>query len=83
MLQSLLKSFLIFSNIQQLIQSDREALLLNTEQGKNASKLFLAKEHNMEAIWTKLSPLPITSEDVDTWSRNMQETVTSLGAGKK
>ncbi|KAF2889856.1 hypothetical protein ILUMI_16317 [Ignelater luminosus] len=72
------KDALIKLNEQQLIQADREALLLNTKDGKTASKLFLAKEHTMEAIWTKLSPLPITSEDVDTWSRNMQETVTGL-----
>lgn len=59
--------------------TDCETIMLQSEQGKTTSRLFITKEHNMEEMWTSVSPLPITEVHVDAWTKITQNTVDELG----
>ncbi|KAK4881170.1 hypothetical protein RN001_004489 [Aquatica leii] len=72
------KELLIKLNQMTLLRSEVEVAMLNSGQGQTTSSMFLRKEQDMEQMISLKSPLPLTTSQVDVWSKSTQETIDSL-----
>lgn len=65
---------------RKLLKSNCEAMMLQTERGKEVSDQFINRELMMSKAWANpITSFPVTSENVMEWTSEMEEIVGDLG----